>query len=102
MNVKIFNPEYDFEIFGATYIESPKPNSVLFVGKKIASHIVHLEKAHQCLVILEEGLKAPECVRIDNCIKFSTNPAGDFAAIAMMIWEERQSVNNLNSRLSYI
>jgi len=93
MNVKQFNPKYDFEILGATYIESPKPNSVLFVGKKIASHIVHLEKAHQCLVFVEEGVDVPEHFQKDNCIKFSPNPSRDYAMTTKMIWEERQHVN---------
>jgi len=93
MNVKQFNPAYDFEIFGATYIESPKPNSVLFVGKKIAAHIVHLEQAQQCLIFVEEGVEVPEHFGKANCIKFSPNPSRDYAMTARMIWEERQGSN---------
>lgn len=92
MNAKQFNPEYDFEIVGATYIESPQPNSVLFVGKKIASHIVHLEKAHQCLVFVEDGIDVPVQFQKDNCIKFSPNPSRDYAMTAKIIWEERQNI----------
>lgn len=93
MNVKQFNPKYDFEILGATYIESPKSNCILFVGKKIASHIVHLEQAYQCLVFVEEGVEIPDHFGKDNCIKFSPNPSRDYAMAARMIWEERQDSN---------
>ena len=79
MNVKQFNPAYDFEIFGATYIESPKPNSVLFVGKKIAAHIVHLEQAQQCLIFVEKVLRFLNILGRPTASKFSPNPSRDYA-----------------------
>lgn len=93
MNVKSFNPAYDFQILGATYIEDPKPNSVLYVSKKIASHISCLDKAFHCLIFVEEGVDVPLQYHTNNCIVFSSNPSLDYTEVAQILFDERERVN---------
>ncbi len=101
MDVSKYDPAYSFQITGATYIVDPKPNSVMFVGKKIGELITNLERAANCLVFVEEGVDVLDEYREQNCIVLTDNPSHEYAEAAKLIWKERQQYNkNRQYRMS--
>jgi UDP-3-O-[3-hydroxymyristoyl] glucosamine N-acyltransferase len=95
INVKEFNEKYEFLITGATYVGLPKPNSVLFIGKKLEALIHNLNQAYHCLVFIDKEMIVPEIYKEHNCIVISDNPPKDYALVANRIWQERQKKNQL-------
>jgi UDP-3-O-[3-hydroxymyristoyl] glucosamine N-acyltransferase len=95
INAKEFDKKYDFFITGATYVESPKPNSVLFITKKLEVLIQNLRQAYHCLVFIDNDMAVPEIYKEHNCIVTSDNPPKDYALVANRIWQERQLKNQV-------
>ena len=94
LNASQFDPSYNFSIYGVSYIGNPKPNTAMYVGKKIGSQLSNLSLTERCLVFAENGIEISDSVmkkiKKSNCILFVNNPQFEYANLAAKIWTIRR------------
>lgn len=78
-NVSELDPKYDFIVNGASYIGAPKPNTVMFLSKKVEHLLSSLSGISKCLVFVENTIKVPEELTKDNCFVFTAYPQKAYA-----------------------
>lgn len=98
-NVKSMVPEKDFRINGFSYIGAPKPNTAMFVTKKVEGLISTLRDYENCLVFAESGVTVPEEIMRRHAFVFDDNPRLRYAQLAQQAADEKQREE---SKLKYI
>lgn len=81
-------PEYDFVIYGASYIGMPKNNTFMFVAKKVEHLIVNLVGHQECLIFAEQGIEFPEDLKKDNAVIYTKSPQLEYAQFAERFLKE--------------
>lgn len=81
-------PEYDFVIYGASYIGMPKNNTFMFVAKKVEHLIANLAGCHECLVFAEKGIEFSEDLKKNNAVIYTENPQFEYAQFAERFLQE--------------
>lgn len=89
-NVKEWNPAYDFTISGVSYIGNPKPNTAMYITKKVEHLLKNLRGTSNCLIFAEEGMEIPEPLKKENCFSLSDNPQRAYAEFVQMFDQMRQ------------
>lgn len=72
----------DFEIIGASYIGNPKPNTVMYISRKIEDQIANLADVQNCVVFAEEGIDIPEKIQQNHAVMTVKNPQLHYAKFA--------------------
>lgn len=85
INVKEFDENYDFAIMGTSYAGDPKPNTVMYVTKKVEHLVQNLAHVTQCLVFVENGMEVSKELMSENCFVFSEKPQYEYARVAERI-----------------
>lgn len=93
MNIHEIDNNYDFEIIGASYIGKPRNNTVMFIGRKLASFLPNLETVKHCLVFLEEGISFPRSLQMTNCLLEVPNPSLEYVKIVNHLWDAENTIN---------
>lgn len=84
--------EYNFEISGVSYIGNPKPNTAMFVTKKV-KHLVHnLQGVSHCLIFVESGMAVDASLQSSNQFIFSDNPQSEYAKFVSELYHRRQAI----------
>ena len=78
INAGTYCPGYDFDIFGVSYIGNPKPNTAVFVSKKVQYLLEKVMNVSEVLIFAEAGMEIPSEVTLHNAVYFSDSPQFDF------------------------
>ena len=89
INVNELYPEYSFDILGVSYIGNPKPNTVMYVGRKISHMLSNLSMARDVLCFTDDDVEIPESASKNNAIIHVSNPQFEYSKIAIRIGEDR-------------
>lgn len=89
-NIKQIHADYDFVIYGASYIGKPKENTALYISKKVEHLIDNLKSYKNCLVFAETGIEVADDIYKNNCIIFSPKPQYEYAKFANMFMKEKR------------
>ena len=81
--------EKSFSITGFSYIGAPKPNTAMFISKKVEHLLNHLDGLCNCLVFAETGTEVSEELLNKHAFVFSDKPQLDYARFATQFAEER-------------
>lgn len=87
MKNKNIKPE--FCVQGASYIGCPRPNTAMFVSKKVSHLINALDGVSNCVVFAESGMEVSEAIKNNNYVIFSDSPQRDYAEYVTELSEER-------------
>lgn len=105
-DVNRIHVDHHFKINGVSYIGWPKPNTAMYVSKKIAGQLEKLESVEQCLVFAEEGMEIPDFLNKNHAILLVENPQLAYARFAAelerMEIEEDKEYKYVNAEGSYI
>jgi UDP-3-O-[3-hydroxymyristoyl] glucosamine N-acyltransferase len=74
-NVNQFNSGYDFQIKGVSNIQSPKTNTMMFVGGKLIKYLNNLRTVKECLIFIESPVEIDRELADRHCFIESKNPA---------------------------
>jgi UDP-3-O-[3-hydroxymyristoyl] glucosamine N-acyltransferase len=85
-------------ILGASYAGDPRPNTAMFISKKVGHLVNSLEGVSGCLVFAESGIEVPDKILSCNCFAFSDNPQ---AAYAEFTAEYYRATEEKNSAIGY-
>lgn len=80
---------YNFVVTGVSYIGDPKPNTAMYVSKKVKHLLQNLQNVSQCLVFVENGISVDASLRRDNKFSFSDNPQWEYARFVNKLYEKR-------------
>lgn len=75
--------DYNFKIYGVSYIGKPRSNTAMYISRKIAEQLGELEFVEQCLVFAETGIEIPEALKKKHAILLVDNPQLAYAKLAM-------------------
>ena len=89
INVKEYDSTFHFDITGVSYIGNPKPNTSIYVSKKLESLLFNLERVDQCLIFVESGTNIKEEYRRDNAVIVTDNPQLEFAKFSLKLQKAR-------------
>ena len=89
INVKELCPEFDFVVSGVSYIGRPRPNTAMYVSKKVEKLIDNLFSVTSCLVFAENGVTVPKKITEKNCFIFTDSPQRDYALFAERLSQQR-------------
>lgn len=78
-NVKDINDHYNFIITGASYAGNPRPNTVMFIGKKVSRLLDNLYNVQNCLVYIDNSIDVPNDLETHNCFIKTPTPQLDYA-----------------------
>lgn len=78
MNIKLNEQGRELLITGASSINDPHDNTVMFIGKKFADSITKLDGFHSCLVFVLDSISVPESLCEQHIIVKSDNPRKSF------------------------
>lgn len=81
-NIKELNPNYDFEIQGASYVGEPRDNTMMYVSKKVEKLVDNINGHKNCLIFIENGIDVPENLKHENCFFYTDNPQLAYAKFA--------------------
>lgn len=93
ISVSQYVPDRDFTVGGASYIGAPRPNTAMFITKKVGRLIQALANVRECLVFAETGLEVPEGIAAAHAFAFSDNPQGAYALLTAALSEEEEKEN---------
>lgn len=93
INASEYSASHSFDVTGVSYIGAPKPNTAMFVSKKVGQLILKLQGLQHCLVFAENGLEVPEDLQSAHCFVFSSNPQGEYAAFTERFSKEEDSID---------
>lgn len=88
-NVQHISSEYNFIIKGVSYIGDPKPNTAMYVSKKVSYLLENLKNVQECLVFVEDGTEVPDQAKQTNCFIYSGNPQLTYAKFVDCFVEEQ-------------
>lgn len=88
-NVSEINPDYDFDITGASYAGNPIPGTVMYITKKVEKLLNNLQGVSDCLVFIETGMEPEKALKEKNCFVISDNPQISYARFMERFEEER-------------
>ena len=77
-----------FYIYGVSYIGNPKPNTAMYVAKKVEKLINALEFVDDCLVFAEKGIEPSKKILDKHCFIFCDNPQLEYAKFADKFMQE--------------
>ena len=89
INVKKIVPEKNFDIIGLSYIGSPKPNTAMFITKKVENLLGALEHVNECLIFAETGINISAELNDKHAFVFTNKPNLSYAKFAKMFEEKR-------------
>ena len=89
-NVKSINQNYNFDVFGPSYIGRPKSNSVMYVTKKVSHLIEALNEVRECLIFAENGIEVDAELKKSHCFIFTTVPLLEYAEFMSEFEKEKQ------------
>lgn len=84
-NVKEISSDYDFMIYGVSYIGEPKPNTVMYISKKVEYLLENLYKVRECLVYAEDTIDIPNEMRAQHCIMSVSNPQYEYMELVQKL-----------------
>ena len=87
INATRYSDKFSFVIDGASYIGDPRPNTAMFVSKKIGRLIMALDRVDKCLVFAESGLDVSNDLLQKHCFVFSDHPQRDYARLTKELYE---------------
>lgn len=76
-------------IEGVSYIGSPKSNTAVFVTRKAAFLLEHLQDTENCLVFVENGISVPKEIKHLHMFLFCDNPQAEYAYFAAKLYEKK-------------
>lgn len=88
--VSSIDSRYDFSIEGASYIGSPRPNTVMYVSGKVGFLLENLKGVDNCLVFVQKELEIDQQLERKHCIVLTDNPQLSYARFAEGLLEERE------------
>lgn len=94
ISVKDIAPEYNFEISGVSYIGNPKPNTVMYVGRKISDMLINLSSEKDILCFTDEDVDVPGEALEGNAVIRVKNPQLEYSKIALDLEEERSKAES--------
>ncbi|ALF26932.1 UDP-3-O-(3-hydroxymyristoyl)glucosamine N-acyltransferase [Fusobacterium nucleatum] len=83
------NINYDFYIYGASTINNPRNNTVIFLKKNSAELLKKLKYIKDSILIILENMDA-ESLKEDNIVIYSNNPRLEYAKLLTKILEENK------------
>jgi UDP-3-O-[3-hydroxymyristoyl] glucosamine N-acyltransferase LpxD len=89
-NVRGLSETHDFPIVGVSYIGEPKPNTAMFVVKKVESLLENLKDVSECLVFAEDTIEVPDSLEARNCFVYSAYPQKRYADFVRQLSEQDQ------------
>ena len=89
-NVSNINPDYNFDIYGVSYIGKPISNTIMYVSLKIADKICKLDDVENCLVFAETGIQVSDRILEKNAIIIVDNPQLEYAKAVTKIFKLQQ------------
>lgn len=92
-SVNVLDENYDFIVYGVSYIGSPKEHTAMYVSKKVAHLVENLRHLHNCLVFAGTGIEVPDELMRANCFVFSDNPQLAYARFVNGFAEEKHKEN---------
>ena len=95
INIKELCPEHDFVVSGVSYIGRPRPNTAMYVSKKVEKLIDHLSGITSCLVFAENGVTVSKEITDQNCFIFTDSPQRDYALFAERLAQQRLQCDKL-------
>lgn len=78
-NVSEINPDYDFDIVGASYAGNPVSGTAMYITKKVEKLMDNLIGISDCLVFIETGMEPEAVLKKYNCFVSSDNPQMSYA-----------------------
>lgn len=78
-----------FTVKDVSYIGNPKPNTAVFVTKKVQNLLNNLVNVNNCLVFVENGIKCSDFIKRKHYFVYSDNPQNQYANFANLIYKER-------------
>lgn len=78
-NVSSLNPNYDFDIVGASYAGNPVSGTAMYITKKVEKLLDNLKGISGCLVFIETGMHPEKPLEETNCFVISDNPQMAYA-----------------------
>lgn len=86
-NVHKLSAEHDFVVTGVSYIGKPRPNTFMFVTRKVEHLVANLEEVSHCLVFAEKGIVVEQSLAERNCFVFSDTPQRAYANLAAELYQ---------------
>lgn len=84
-------PEKNFFIKGMSYIGAPRPNTAMYISKKVERLLGSLETVDNCLVFVEDGIQTTEALEKKHAFYFTANPQLEYARFAQLLEDERNA-----------
>ena len=81
---------YNFEISGVSYIGNPKPNTAMFVTRKVEHLLNKLDNISYCLVFAENGMTVSPSLQRNNLFLFSDNPQREYARFVNKLYQKQK------------
>lgn len=94
-HVKQLNPDYDFEIEGASYIGTPLSNTAMFISRKVEHLLQNLNNVSECLIFAENGIVIPADLARKHCFICSDSPQRSYAEFINKFSEARFMENRM-------
>lgn len=91
-NVNQFDSTYSFPINGVSNIQSPKSNTMMFIGSKLGKYLNNLETVKECLVFIESTIAVDRELSAKHCFMESKNPAFAYVKAVTAFLEEDLNV----------
>lgn len=88
MNAQQWCEGCNFPIEGVSYIGAPRPNTAMFVGKKLQHLLPGLQQVRHCLVFAQQGMQVPPQLLERHCFVFSAAPDRDYGRLAEALWQQ--------------
>lgn len=90
INVKELDPNYDFEVDGASYVAKPVNNTAMYLTKKAESLLDNFGDTESCLVFIETTVNVPEKLTEKNCFIRTDNPCLSYSRFLEKLHAERE------------
>lgn len=84
--------DYSNDILGVSYIGDPKPNTAMFVTRKVEGLLQNLMGISSCLVFAENGITVSASIQKDNFFSFSDSPQREYARFVNKLYEKQELV----------
>lgn len=88
-NVSKLDPNYHFDIVGASYAGSPLPGTVMYIVRKVQKLLDNLSGISDCLVFIEEGMQPDPALTKNNCFIACRNPSLEYARLLKEFEKEK-------------
>lgn len=88
-NVNKIVPGMNFCVYGTSYVGNPKPNTAMYITKKIEHLLQNTTAFFNCLIFAESNIDIPSEIIENNAVLLVNNPQLEYAKFANLFASER-------------